>query len=352
MLLAVLFGEQVGGAGEAVLSVELAPDLRCPEPRTLSAALDSRWPMLHAEPNAEARARFHLAVQPHGPHGVTLRLRDGDTLLVERSLEVAPHECDKLADTLALIAETWVNTPARDAPGEAEASSALISAAAESPTQLLDEPMPASVTEVQGASQPMLPTASIATAPPVPTAHATQGVPDRAASKVLDQLTLGAAAGTVLASDGEVVPSVAVGASLEAWHRRWRFGLRGHFETARNLDEQGTISLRHAPLEGYVGGALASFTLVDIVLLAGLGLDVISSHVTGYERSGTSHALAPLASLSLRSAWRLHPAFSLFVAADILLNLRRERFVSEGETLATTLRPRLRFTLGASWHVF
>jgi hypothetical protein len=53
----------------------------------------------------------------------------------------------------------------------------------------------------------------------------------------------------------------------------------------RSLDDQGAISLRHTPLELYVGGVLGSTARLDVDVRLGGGLDVISAQV---RRSGCS----------------------------------------------------------------
>jgi hypothetical protein len=354
LLLALLFGEPGGTAEQAVLALELAPALRCPAPSAITAALEARWPTLSGESGSDTRARFRLRVEAHGTQGVTLRLFEGEALLVERSLEVAAHECNRLADTIALIAESWIAVPSNAAPPQAEQPAPPSASVHDLSSAVSRDVMPDTSSEPAAAKNAAAPAAARVTSAPPATAmgHAPRTVHDRTPTHALDQLTLAASAGAVLAFDAGAAASAAVGAAIEAAKRRFRFGLRGHFESARSLDDQDAISLRHTPLELYVGGVLGSTARVDVDLLLGGGLDVVSAQVSSYEQSGTSRSLAPLVTLSLRTHWHPRPAFSLFAAADLVLNLRRERFVSEGETLATTLWPRVRFALGASWHLF
>jgi hypothetical protein len=364
LLLVALFGEPAGTASSAVLSVELAPELRCPQPSALLATLAARLAPQAVAIGADALGRFQLVVRPHGAHGVSLTLRERETTLVARTVEVEASECGGLADTLALIVESWIDAPLTDSAATPGSASGAPTSSAQSSTP---EATPASAVPPEQASAEPTPGAAGALAEPptapVAASGAEAGATPRSSRTLLpttdpelsvprparkEHLSIEVAVGTVVSRER---PGATARIGLEAARARWLLSLRGHVESARALEDARAISVRHNPLELCAGGLLARSSRLDLAALLGGGADVISARIRGYAK-GSTRTLAPLLSFALRSAWRPRPRLGLFAAAELLVSLRRERFVTEGEQLAVTERARARFLLGASWHVF
>jgi len=139
---------------------------------------------------------------------------------------------------------------------------------------------------------------------------------------------------------------------LEGSRDHWLLGVRGHVESARTIDPAGAISVRHSQAELSLGAALPENRVLQGAVLLGAGVDLISARASQYERAQNLRSFAPIGTLALRCGFRPHPLLDVFAAAELVLNMRRERFDSDGETLARTARARSRFLIGASWHVF
>ncbi|MET0342776.1 MAG: hypothetical protein ABW252_17345 [Polyangiales bacterium] len=391
-------GDPPEAGGPPVLSVDAAPTLRCPGGERTLAALARQLAPRTVVPTAATLGRFHLTLRAHGTHGVVMTLRTGSTLLVDRTLEVAPHECEGLADTVALITAAWVRdadrrvdaavaaptvappptTPAPPAaprntrddaapkphaadrsdsdahPARAPRAEASEGPSRRTPERALEpppveaQPAPApSATEPPASVHVPVPTDS----KPKPRRRRVRGV-SKPGAPARQRLSLEGGLGTTVSLDGLAVPTITGRAGVEYARNRLRLGLRGHAESARDIDPGGAVSVRHAQIELAAGPAFAEGNVLHGAVLVGAGVDLIAARADGHARADVQRSFTPIGSLALRAALRAHAALDVFASAELVVALRRERFIADGAPLAQTARSRMRLLVGVSWHVF
>jgi hypothetical protein len=313
------FGEISESASADVLSVALAPEVRCVKPSTLLQVLSARLAPISVARTASASDRFKLSLQAYGSHGVALELREYDEVLVRRELEIAPDECSALAYTLALIVETWLLAP-RSGAGTAPQSSAAT-----------DTP--------PAAPSPRTP-ARVRAAPP--------SVKRAAAYRWMIE----AGVGTSVPLESGPSPVIAGRVGVAFARDPWLFVLYGNVETARSLDAAADISLQHTSLELAVGASVIRAAKLDVALLLGTGVEAVSAHVVSYTKSDVAALFSPVSALAVRGAFQPSARVGLFVSMELAVSWRQVRFASENEPIAETPRARPRFVLGGAWHVF
>lgn len=330
-----------------LLTVEAAPTLRCPPAPRVVEALTQQLAPEPVRASDAPRGQFHLTLRALGEHGVAMMLREGQALLVERQVEVAPDECDRLAETIALITAAWVRQSGERVevaehvePRPRPSADGTTSSAPRLQTRQVDDVEPP-------ARAPDSSIPSVLTDAPIP-----QGAPEPAPSH-RHGLLLEGGAGTTVSLDGPALPTVTGHAGIAALRDRYRVGLHGHLESARTLDREGEVSVRHAQVE--LAGGLAIVDerrTVHGVAALGAGVDILSARAPRFARRDTAHSVIPIGTLGLRGVVRAHPALDVFAGAELVLSLWRERFLADGEIVARTARARTRLLVGASWRVF
>jgi hypothetical protein len=331
------------------LWVEWSSELLCPPPDDLLSALRMRLgdELVHTGP--APREALVLRVDAHGPRGARALLKRGTATILERTIVVGEGECAGLAQTLALVTEAWLPLPATPTTASPEAPT---TASPEAPTPRDQQPAPPRPTREPEAAPRAEPPPSGAGAPSDPGALAPRPEAPLRGGERGPGFALDAAVGSALALDVSRRPVAMLGVGAERIADGWRLGLRGQVETPSDLDDSGTISIRHLPCELFVGADVYRAGELDAAVLLAGGVDVLSVQTSGYSRSGTRWLLEPNAGAGVRAEWRVLDELGLTTVLDTVVALRRERFAADQGTLARSPRVRARFSLGATWHLF
>jgi hypothetical protein len=328
-------------AQSPALWVEWSGELLCPAPDDLLSALRTRLgsELVHTGP--APREALVLRVDAHGPRGARALLKQGTATILERTIVVGEGECAGLAQTLALVTEAWLPRPATPTTASLAARAPRDQQPAPPRPTREPETAPRAEPPPSGAGAPS-DAGALAPRPQAPLRGEARGF----------GFALDAAVGSALALDVSRRPVATLGVGAERIADGWRLGLRGQVETPSDLDDRGTISIRHLPCELFVGADVyRAGELGTAVLLAG-GVDVLSVQTSGYSRSGTRWLLEPNAGAGVRAEWRVLDDLGLTTVLDAVVALRRERFAADQDTLARSPRLRARFSLGATWHLF
>jgi hypothetical protein len=343
---------------------------------------------------ATGKGRPHepsLSLRLRGTGGLTIVLRKAGITLGERDLHVAQDDCSALANTVALMTEAWLTSPAaprpappvtdpRITPSGTPASTAPAPIKAESPP----EPGPVSPPERSLATpDPAIMASPVADAPVVPVEPADGPSPLApvvvSAAKPLPELvppspalpareptppvesrsdasvrsmTLAASLGGMAAMSRSMATVARISADLRLDRGRWLFGARGAAEDRADLDSSaGKLLARHIPASAYLGRAMGSGRL-KLEILVGGGVDVVLASTSGYGNERTFVSVFPLIAAGVQTEWLVSRSFGVVAAGEILIALRRDQFfVANLGPVARTERVRAGLALGVAWHL-
>lgn len=376
----MLLAAQGAPGGITAVWVEAGPELRCPEQGAVLGALRARLGESRVGHGRGVGTDFTLRLHRRGARGMTVVLRRSGVLLVERTIEVHENECASLAETLALLVDTWVTVPeatARRRPAErraAEPAPAVARAALGAPVV---EASPAPVAPEDALSgtvanpreaggdrapsaapappSPAVPPAALVMAQPAPVEVAVVAPPAPAPSPSGGwAATLAADGGALVAFDGGARTTAAGRVDFSVAYRGWQLGVRAAVESAADVDDSAAaLRIRHVPCGAYFGRRLAGAERARVSLLLGGGVDFISATASGYGPLDRSFdAVDPFATAGLRGEWLLGRRFGVIGGGDLLLALRREQFsVANAGPVAHTSRLRAGLSLGVAWHL-
>jgi hypothetical protein len=302
--------------------VQVSSALDCPPPSSLLTALRQRIGAERVHTDEAPRGSLVLRVEPYGRHGASLRLEHEGVRIVERSIDVAAGECGGLAETLALVTESWIPAAASTA-----ASNGL---------------PPAPVPAAGGRDTATARAGTVPSSPP-----AARSSPLEPAT----HLSVETAVGSAHALDIDASAVVFGRASAELSTGRWRFGLRGLLETRGDLVSDGAIKLRHSTAEALVAIDLYVGAALTITPLLAAGVNVLTVSASGYSRPAPGTVLEPTVALGVRGEWRALEPLGLTAGIDGVLALQRERFSAALESDEPTARVRTRISIGALWHL-
>jgi hypothetical protein len=327
-----------------VLWVELAPDLECPPPASVVPALAARLGADHVMSGSAPAGALKLRVAAHAPRGATLVLEQDDTVIVERTIDVASNECAGLAQTLALVTEAWL--PASTTSAEVVGVPASESPSGSPPSTV----KPAIPSRTTPPAAPKRPSENAAAIAPVSAARPRPTAPINVRER---HFSVEAAFGAAIALGGASTTATAR-LGVEGALGRWLAGLRGHLETSGNLDAtSGVVSMHHTPADAYLGCNLLPGARADVTLLLAFGVDAASARISGYTRSRTTNFIDPTTGIGLRGRWWTFDDVALLGAGDVVYTFRRESFLDDQlEPVAKSPHARVRLMVGAAWSPF
>ena len=292
--------------------VQAASALECPAPESVLSALRQRLGVERVRTDEAPSRALLLQVERHGSHGVSVRLSQAGLTIIERTLDVEVAECAELADTMALVTDSWL--PIAAAP---------------------PEPDPPALTPPRTAAEPG----------PAPSGRASSALP----------LALDFALGSALALDSIVdrsaneSPVLLVRAGAELNLSPWHLGVRGLLETPDALDPAGNLSVLRSSLEVVLGADVHRAERWALVASVVTGVDLLV--VTEDYSSPPGALFAPSAGAGLRGEWRAFSAVDLTATVEGAVALLRDHFVAGRGDGWHTPRVRARVAIGALWHL-
>jgi hypothetical protein len=356
------------------LWVEVDSGVDCPGEPALLAALRARLGQAEVRSGRAPSGGMELRLVARGSRAVTIILRERGALLVKRDLDVPPGECAALAHTCALIAEAWLIPPrSKPRPGKVAAvpappeAAAAASPEAAAPSPPVSEPSPAEL----DAAKPGPPTEPVSSRGPAPEVAAkgtlaTQQrevtVPSTRPSPTADtpvsrrrawSLMVAASTGSTVALQGHAPMVITARLDISGGYGAWRLGLRGAFETSRDLDPSPNLLLvRYWPAGIYAGRVLIDRPRWVFGALAGAGVDFVETRSSGYAAPRGFSSINPVGFGGLGCLWRLAVRFSLVGIAEVAVAGQTDRFyVGNAGEVARTARVRAGLSLGAAWHL-
>ena len=333
----MLLAAQEGTRASNRLWVDAAAQLRCPDRDSVLAALRARLGNDRVSSGRAPARGLVFRLIPRGSRGVTMSLRRGLTVIVEREIEVDEGECAALAHTLALMTESWLAAPAPlSAATESRAQPASSPADARMPGQPAGEaPAPGATAESSPAAESLpglvtAPSASVpqgaapTASPPgdlaspamvaAPSPRAAPPLPEPAPSPAIAapsqvavspgasrpqarrwSASIAADAGGMVSLDRRATLGATAHADFGIEIRDWLLGIRGALESAADLDDSsGKLLVRHVPVTAYLGRILVTRNRLSFAMLAGGGFDVVVARASGYSSGRSLDAVDPI----------------------------------------------------------
>jgi hypothetical protein len=284
-----------------------------------------------------------LRVEPRGAQGVRARLSQAGRTIVERTLDGEAGECAELAETVALVTDSWLPMAAGAAALERAAGATARAAAT---ARVRGEGF-ASVDRERAP-------AVRASAPAERLAAPTEPVAAPAGRRVARPLVLDFALGTALGIDtlargASESPVALLRAGAELEMLPWHLGARAQLETPDALDPAGTLSILRGSIEIWSGVDVHRAERRALVASLAAGADLLA--VTRDYSNSPGALFAPSAAAGLRGEWQAFPNVALTAMLEGVATLRRDQFRVGRDDRWYTPRVRARISIGALWHL-
>jgi hypothetical protein len=348
--------------------VWVAGALECPHPASVLAALRQRLGVERIRTGEAPSGSLELRIEPHGARGVSARLAQAGVAIVERTIDVDAGECAGLAETLALVTDSWLPAASEGGPviapsratargsGSAEGapSGAVPTEATRTPTSdpTRGTPVPASP-RAAALAQPGGSVAEPGGSVAEPGGSVAEPGPGTGASSLplALEFALGSALGidTILNETLSRSPVLLGRVGAELNFSPWRIGLRGQLETPGDLDAPGTISIRRSSIDILLGADIHRTRRWALGTSLAAGVDVLAVNAN-YTLPVPGALLQPSAAAGLRGEWRAFSRVALTATLEGVVALYRDRFLG-GRDSWRTPRVRARISIGALWHL-